>query len=167
MRQGRDSDSDTFLRDASLGNSSKAKCVRDEIIAGIAQGDFHVVYQLRIFADGSRIAAVEALLRWKSALRGPVGPADFVIVAERVNVGTWRIRPEARVSRRLELAAVSRISQCLGSATSGSSFRRFCGDRPPGKIVPACMRLPLFARLSHIEAGFRARDQPHADGGTD
>ena len=86
MRRGRDNDSDTFLLDANLGISSKAKRVRDEIIAGIAQGEFHVVYQPQIFADGSRIAAVEALLRWNSALRGPVGPADFIIVAERVSV---------------------------------------------------------------------------------
>ena len=36
--------------------------------------------------DRSRIAAVEALLRWNSATRGPVGPADFIVMAEKINV---------------------------------------------------------------------------------
>jgi EAL domain-containing protein (putative c-di-GMP-specific phosphodiesterase class I) len=36
-----------------------------------------------MLADGSRVACVEALLRWNSPIRGPVGPADFVAVAEQ------------------------------------------------------------------------------------
>lgn len=39
-----------------------------------------------MYADGSRIAAVEALVRWNSPTRGPVGPIDFISIAERDGV---------------------------------------------------------------------------------
>jgi EAL domain-containing protein (putative c-di-GMP-specific phosphodiesterase class I) len=60
--------------------------VREEILTGIAQGEFHVLYQPQMMADGSRMVAVEALVRWNSPVRGPVGPADFIASAESENV---------------------------------------------------------------------------------
>ncbi len=57
-----------------------------EILSGIRNREFHVVYQPQMLADGSRIAAVEALARWESPSHGVVGPADFVAIAERNGV---------------------------------------------------------------------------------
>ena len=54
-----------------------------EILEGLERAEFHLVYQPQMLADGSRVACVEALLRWNSPIRGPVGPADFVAVAEQ------------------------------------------------------------------------------------
>ena len=60
--------------------------MRNEILAGLKRGEFHVLYQPQMFADGSRMAAVEALVRWNSPTRGPVGPIDFISIAERDGV---------------------------------------------------------------------------------
>ncbi len=57
--------------------------LHQQIINGIEAGEFHLVYQPQMFADGSRMAAVEALVRWNHPTRGPLGPADFTDVAER------------------------------------------------------------------------------------
>ncbi len=54
-----------------------------EILKGLEREEFHLVYQPQMLADGSRVASVEALLRWNSPSRGAVGPADFVAVAEQ------------------------------------------------------------------------------------
>ena len=58
----------------------------DEILNGLAKGKFHVLYQPQVLADGSRMATVEALVRWNSPVRGPIGPADFIAMAERTDV---------------------------------------------------------------------------------
>jgi EAL domain-containing protein (putative c-di-GMP-specific phosphodiesterase class I) len=60
--------------------------VRDEILTGIENNEFHVLYQPIMVADGSRMAAVEALVRWNSPSRGPVGPMDFIAIAEQTGV---------------------------------------------------------------------------------
>ena len=59
--------------------------MRDEIVTGIRNGQFHVVYQPFFTADGSRLMGVEALVRWNHPVRGPVGPSDFIAVAEEVS----------------------------------------------------------------------------------
>ena len=60
--------------------------MRDEILTGIERGEFHVLYQPQMTADGARMAAVEALVRWNSPNRGAVGPADFIKIAEKDGV---------------------------------------------------------------------------------
>jgi diguanylate cyclase len=56
--------------------------VRSEILEGIREGQFHVVYQPQMTADGSRMVAVEALVRWAHPRRGPLGPDHFIKIAE-------------------------------------------------------------------------------------
>ena len=60
--------------------------LQNEILNGIRRGEFHVVYQPQMTADGARMAAVEALVRWKHPTRGAVGPADFIALAEENGV---------------------------------------------------------------------------------
>lgn len=50
---------------------------------GLRRGEFHLLYQPQMSADGKRIVAVEALARWRHPELGSVGPIDFVGVAER------------------------------------------------------------------------------------
>jgi EAL domain-containing protein (putative c-di-GMP-specific phosphodiesterase class I) len=54
-----------------------------EILNGIRHSEFQVVYQPQMTADGARMTAVEALVRWKHPTRGALGPGDFVEMAER------------------------------------------------------------------------------------
>ncbi len=59
---------------------------REEILNGIRNREFHLVYQPQMLADGSRMVAVEALARWNSPKHGAVGPVDFIEIAERSGV---------------------------------------------------------------------------------
>ena len=49
---------------------------------GLKQGEFYLLYQPKVSADGN-ISGVEALLRWKSQSLGKVLPAEFIPISER------------------------------------------------------------------------------------
>jgi diguanylate cyclase (GGDEF)-like protein len=71
--------------------------IEDEIRAGIAAGEFHLVYQPLVGAENKRIVAVEALLRWnRGPERDPLTPNIFVPVAEDSGLinplGVWVLR---------------------------------------------------------------------------
>ena len=55
--------------------------------------DFELAYQPQVQLDSGRIAAVEALVRWRHPERGLLEPADFIPVAEEtglvVAIGRW------------------------------------------------------------------------------
>jgi diguanylate cyclase (GGDEF)-like protein len=67
-----------------------------ELRAGLADGQFRVVYQPIVEVPTGRVAAVEALVRWEHPERGLVSPAVFVPVAEQngliVELGEWILR---------------------------------------------------------------------------
>jgi EAL domain-containing protein (putative c-di-GMP-specific phosphodiesterase class I) len=53
-----------------------------EIRHGLANGQFHMVYQPIVDLSGRRLVGFEALLRWEHPQRGAVSPADFIPAAE-------------------------------------------------------------------------------------
>lgn len=59
----------------------------------IANNELRVVYQPKLRLDSGKLMGVEALLRWNSALLGPLSPDVFIPVAEEsglINaIGTW------------------------------------------------------------------------------
>ena len=64
-----------------------------ELRGAIDRGELAVVYQPVVDMRSGRVVSVEALLRWESRLRGPVGPLEFVPFAEEsgliVPIGRW------------------------------------------------------------------------------
>src|SRR4051794_24704060 len=58
-------------------------------------GELHLVYQPWMDLTSATYTTVEALVRWDHPTRGPVGPAEFIPVAERTGViqrlGAWII----------------------------------------------------------------------------
>jgi diguanylate cyclase (GGDEF)-like protein len=53
-----------------------------QIRQGLIEGQFDVFYQPIVDADRKEIVSVEALLRWPRRLAGPIGPDQFISVAE-------------------------------------------------------------------------------------
>lgn len=63
-------------------DATERRQIADDLRRAIESEELDVHYQPIIAAAGARIVGVEALLRWTHPERGPVGPMDFVTVAE-------------------------------------------------------------------------------------
>ena len=67
-----------------------------ELRGALERNELSLVYQPGVELETGRITAVEALLRWSHPVLGPVGPAEFVPVAERtgliIPIGEWVLR---------------------------------------------------------------------------
>lgn len=59
--------------------------VHTEIVDGLRRGEFYVLYQPFFASDGTRMAGVEALLRWNHPSR-KIGPGEFIKAAEQSEV---------------------------------------------------------------------------------
>ncbi len=72
----------------------------NDLRAGIALGQFHLVYQPIVSLADGQITKAEALLRWSHPTRGPVSPAEFIPVAEAtgliIEMGEWVFRQATR-----------------------------------------------------------------------
>lgn len=60
----------------------RMRAIEDDIRDGITAGEFGLAYQPLVDADGGRIVAVEALLRWQRRDGRMIGPNIFIPVAE-------------------------------------------------------------------------------------
>jgi diguanylate cyclase (GGDEF)-like protein/PAS domain S-box-containing protein len=69
----------------------------------LPQDEFRLVFQPRLDLRSGRIVGVEALLRWRSAELGEVGPAQFIPLAEEsgliLPIGEWVLGEACRTLR--------------------------------------------------------------------
>ena len=76
------------------------KLVEDDLRHAIATDELVLHYQPIVSADGARILAVEALVRWPHPEHGLISPAKFVPVAEErglvIPLGEWVLRRACR-----------------------------------------------------------------------
>jgi EAL domain-containing protein (putative c-di-GMP-specific phosphodiesterase class I) len=64
----------------------------DDLVGAGERGEFSLVYQKQMAADGTRVIAVESLLRWEHPVLGAVDPGHFIPLAEQAGL----IRPITR-----------------------------------------------------------------------
>jgi diguanylate cyclase (GGDEF)-like protein len=69
----------------------------------LAKNEFSLHYQPQFDLSTGRISGIEALLRWNNSELGPVGPDEFIPVAEEIGVilpiGEWVLRNACRQAR--------------------------------------------------------------------
>ena len=80
------------------------KTTEAELRQAIDEGGLRVLYQPIMTADGSRMACVEALVRWQHPVRGLVPPDHFISLAEErgliIALGEWVLRQACRDGRQ-------------------------------------------------------------------
>jgi EAL domain-containing protein (putative c-di-GMP-specific phosphodiesterase class I) len=81
-----------------------------DLRAALEQQQFHLVYQPRVQLRSGDISGVEALLRWTHPERGPIGPDEFIPVAEEMGligaIGDWVLDAVCRQAAEWAAAGV-------------------------------------------------------------
>lgn len=72
------------------------KLIEDDLSSAIDKGELVLFYQPVMEADSSRVASVEALVRWNHPERGMIAPNEFIAIAEERGLigalGEWVLR---------------------------------------------------------------------------
>ena len=91
--------------------------LKGDLERALERGEFAVVYQPIMNLATSRIAGVEALLRWHHPRRGVVGPTEFIPVAEEtgliVALGRWVLEEACRQARAWDEETVSVLTMSV------------------------------------------------------
>ncbi|MBS0245817.1 MAG: EAL domain-containing protein [Proteobacteria bacterium] len=84
--------------------SADQKFIQRELPRAVSAHELELHYQPIISAHGGRIVGVEALLRWTHAVRGPIGPAVFIPIAEQMGlmdtIGAFVLRRALQETKR-------------------------------------------------------------------
>ena len=75
-----------FFSEALQAEVVKTKRVADEILNGLERNEFVAWFQPQFDAHTLDVVGVEALVRWQHPLEGIKAPADFLPIAEELNV---------------------------------------------------------------------------------
>lgn len=75
-----------FFTEAVQAEIVRSKQIADSIMGGLERGEFVPYFQPQFDARTFELAGVEALVRWRHPTRGVVAPAEFIEIAEELNV---------------------------------------------------------------------------------
>lgn len=92
--------------DREIGESLKAVAATESALArSVERGELELHFQPKIKAEKFTVSGAEALLRWNRHDGEPIGPSQFIPIAERslsiLDIGRWVIEEACRIQRKL------------------------------------------------------------------
>lgn len=121
------------------GNDQQAALARQltllsELHDALARHEFFLEYQPICDAQGARVAAVEALIRWRKADGGVVPPDVFIPIAERsrliVHIGRWVVEQVCRDLPRMRAGGMGELQVHINMAAP-----EFLDGGLPGELM--------------------------------
>ena len=92
-----------YFRPGMADSMQERLALENELRRALAAGEFELYYQPEISVKTGRIAAAEALLRWRHPVKGIIGPSSFISLAEEtglmIPLGEWVLREACRQAR--------------------------------------------------------------------
>lgn len=93
-------------------SNHESKIQRDhELKSGLERGEFSLVYQPIFDLSNGQVVGVEALIRWNHSRLGPIGPDEFLKVAEEsgliVLIGNWALRTALQRAAQWQAAGLN------------------------------------------------------------
>ena len=81
-------------------NALRTLRIQTDLREALDKGELYLQYQPKFFSADRKLIGAEALIRWKHAELGQIGPSEFIPIAERsgliLEIGEWVIREVCR-----------------------------------------------------------------------
>jgi diguanylate cyclase (GGDEF)-like protein/PAS domain S-box-containing protein len=122
---------DYAIFDASMHEDAVARLVlQTDLRQAIERGEFHLDYQPIVDPATGATRSFEALLRWNHPVRGAIGPADFIPVAEEIGlirqIDRWVMREAcAQLGRWQQRFADPGLKLSINTSSAGFAERDF------------------------------------------
>ena len=115
VQQARELDSNRICFYTPAANARAATRLANEagLRRAIDRNELYLCYQPQIDLGTGRIVGLEALARWKDAVRGDISPAEFIPLAERtgliIPIGEWILRTACMDSVRWQAEGLAPV----------------------------------------------------------
>lgn len=135
--------------------ADRTAAIEQELRGAIDRGEFELHYQPKIDVPTETVAGFEALLRWTNGELGPVGPAEFIPVAEErgliAEIGAWCLREACQQLREWQDAGYAPVPVAVNVSSAqfvGSSLQDIVGSvLVANDLAPELLELELTERL--------------------
>jgi diguanylate cyclase (GGDEF)-like protein len=140
-----------FFRRGMTDSMQERLELENDLRRAVAAGEFELWFQPELSTRSGRIAAAEAMLRWRHPVRGVISPASFIPLAEEtglmIPLGEWVIREVCRIASKWqsEGAAPARVAVNL----SATQFRHqnllevIRSSLETSGLSPSCLEVEL------------------------